>query len=606
MSPRPESECIPEAELVELFRPRRADPEAFRRGVQRHIAARRDSGGGGDGTQGARAEGAVKDAGGGTWLRRAAAFLPGDPMVGALGGSAAGKLAGTKLFPAALAIPVLLLGTAAGAFAAGARSLKRSAREATPVDPARPGPGMGLPVNRELGLGSLTITALQLGGLALMFAAPYFGGAWAIDAIFVLLLVSMAALAISVRGLARAGWFVRDQVARLCAGVLGSVFLGCFLWMGSFQVPDSTSELGIGWSVAVVMLGVPLCLAYSSSILSVLAALGWFLCLLLVNPLGWTRTSPDALREQISRIELEPLDLPNWSQVAALHRALVLTGHESADLSSVARELEAAIEAVDADPNAWRAGVDVHPQVWTSALQMGLIDAEHRALLAQRDLNPYKLKQLRSEIALHLVESDEYAFWLLRDDLGLSAQTRASIAARLEATWPEVGKHGALGDALLCVRALDLLGFPERADALRERAQRLVVAHWVPSAPVFGRSGGFSPNPEQFRTSFDDSTWHAVELMERFGVPPEIDTRFLRGHLRTESRVRLMDRKPELQARSRAALLVLEEGIGLPPRSVVQRVLDERLLLASVLIVALCLLAIRLAPGLDERAGAQP
>jgi hypothetical protein len=605
MSPRPESECLPEAELVELFRPRRTDPEAFRRGVQRHIDARSDAGGGRDGTHGASADADKDDAGESTWLRRVAAFLP-DPMLGALSGSAVGKLAGAKLFPAALAIPVLLLGTALGAFAASARSLQRSASQAKPIELTRRRHGMGLPVNRELGLGSVFITALQLGGLILMLAAPLVGGIWAIDTIFVLLLVSMAALVISIRGFARAGWFARSEVAHLCAGVLLSLFMGCFLWMGSFHVADPHSELGIGWSVAVVLLGIPLCLAYSSAMLSLLAVLAWFLCLFALNPLGWTRTSPDALREQIARIELEPLDLSNWRQVAALQRALELTGHEPADLSSVERELEAALEAADADSRKWTAGVDVHPQVWTSALQMGLIDAEHRALLAQRDLNPFKLKQLRAEIELHLVESDEYAFWLLRDEPGLSAATRTSIAARLEATWPEVGKHGALADALLCVRGLELLGFPERAEALRERARHLLVAHWVPSSPVSGRSGGFTPNPLQFRTSMDDSTWHAVQLMQRYGVPPEIDTRFLRGHLRSESRVRLMDRKPELQAHSRAALLVLEEGIGLPPRSVVQRVLDERLLLASVLLVVLCLLAIRLAPAIGERAGAQP
>ena len=126
MNPRSESECISEAELVELFRPRRADPEAFRRGVQRHIDARGGSGGGSVGAHGTRAE---EDASRHSWLRRAAAFLPGDPMIGALGGSAAGKLAGAKFFPAALSLPVLLLGTAFGAFAAGARSLVRSARE---------------------------------------------------------------------------------------------------------------------------------------------------------------------------------------------------------------------------------------------------------------------------------------------------------------------------------------------------------------------------------------------------------------------------------------------------------------------------------------------
>ncbi|HTF87082.1 MAG TPA: hypothetical protein VK843_01650, partial [Planctomycetota bacterium] len=85
MSANQESECVPEGELVELFRPRRADPEEFRRGVERRIEEKRASD---------AARPAPQNPPTSMWLRRAAAFFPGDPFTGALGGAALGKVAG--------------------------------------------------------------------------------------------------------------------------------------------------------------------------------------------------------------------------------------------------------------------------------------------------------------------------------------------------------------------------------------------------------------------------------------------------------------------------------------------------------------------------------
>jgi hypothetical protein len=86
--------------------------------------------------------------------------------------------------------------------------------------------------------------------------------------------------------------------------------------------------------------------------------------------------------------------------------------------------------------------------------------------------------------------------------------------------------------------------------------------------------------------------------MARLGVPEGIDLRLLRGYLRRESLARPVFFEPSSHrsALSRASLLRLEEEIGLPDRSWVEALLAERLLIATSLIVALCLVAIRLAP----------
>ena len=66
----------------------------------------------------------------------------------------------------------------------------------------------------------------------------------------------------TVSGFARAGWLVRHEVARLCTGLLSLVFGGCFLWVHSMRVVDDSSDLSIGWSAGVVLLGVMVCLAF--------------------------------------------------------------------------------------------------------------------------------------------------------------------------------------------------------------------------------------------------------------------------------------------------------------------------------------------------------
>jgi len=87
----------------------------------------------------------------------------------------------------------------------------------------------------------------------------------------------------------------------------------------------------------------------------------------------------------------------------------------------------------------------------------------------------------------------------------------------------------------------------------------------------------------------------------------------MRSLLRRESHSLpvLLNSLAYLKAESRASLLRLERQLGLPARTWVESLLAERLLLAAIMIVALCLIAIRLAPpAVDPMkaagAGAQP
>ena len=98
--------------------------------------------------------------------------------------------------------------------------------------------------------------------------------------------------------------------------------------------------------------------------------------------------------------------------------------------------------------------------------------------------------------------------------------------------------------------------------------------------------------------------------MGRAGVPEGIEPRWIRGYLQNEARAGpwFLKSGPTSDAMSRAALLRLERELGLPDRGWLESLLAERLLIATLLLVALCVMAIRLAPpGPEEMGtGAQP
>ena len=169
---------------------------------------------------------------------------------------------------------------------------------------------------------------------------------------------------------------------------------------------------------------------------------------------------------------------------------------------------------------------------------------------------------------------------------------------------PEPNDHGPLLDALRCVWAFDLLGQSHRVDALTPEIHGLLVRHWVSRSKAgwfFGRIGGFTSNPDKFDTSFHGDTLAGIELMCRVGVPEEIDPYLLRSFLRSAARAYTLipGLQTSLHLESQAGLLLLERVIGLPERGFIAAVLAERLLLASVLTVALALFAIQSAsvPG---------
>lgn len=605
MSPREHVDLVPAEELYGLFAPHRPERAAFRAGIERRVAAR--AAGRGDGEADENEPDVAEEPAHASFWRRAAAWLPLDPQGAALGGASVAKALGGKVLPAALALPALVLATAFGGFAAAARSLRRSKADAAPVDhdARRLLWKRGSQTNRTVGPKAALPLLIQFGAPAAFLVTWLLDRGLAIDLLTLVLVLSMAALCVSVRSFARAGLLTRPDVTRLTVALQLAVLGGCFLWLHSLRVADDASDVGMGWGASVLVAGIVACLLAGGQRkrASVALALGLGVTLLLNTP-GVTRSSPSSLRAQLADLELEPQDLARWEDAAAIHGALRAVGARIPDLAD-ARERIA---------RAMRSEQSLHPLVLTAAWRMGLVgDADWRAHAARR-LEAYTLDELQRDGRLSPTPYYQYLIPMLLAARQLTPEERERVTHTVLACWPEEGAHGALERALACVRMLDALGRGDLVARQQGRTLALLRDCWISGegARLFAKVGGFTSNPDKFVTSFDDQTLYGVELMARFGVPAGIDLWLLRSHLRRESHGQplFLELSPELQAVPRASLLRLREEIGMPPRSWLAALLAERVLLATLLVVLLCLGAIRLAPPVVEAErrtrGAQP
>ncbi len=601
MKPNHESELVAEAEVRELFRRRRPDAASFREGVAQRIAgAEREGAASAEATNSnaASANAQLEEHASRGW-RRAAAVLP--PELAAV------LLGAGKSWSAALLLPALLLAAALGAFAASARSIRRSARDAGPPNPAASRKDFERELRKHPRLRALGL--LQFGPLLVMATPFWLGRYHAVDALFALLLLSMFALAFAVRGLSKAGYLERRVVMHVSFSVLTTLFMGCFMWSSSLALVDIDSRLGLHWSGAATLLGLLALLVFFRRSapfhgLGYLLVVGLAVLGLFVAPGLTTRSSPAALREFVEREKLDVTELRAWSEVSDAVEALAAVGAQPPDLSAPRAQVVQAIEG----------GVDAHPRVWTAAARMGLLDREHWARLATRKLMAYRLEQLlKRDGPLLKPDYDEYELHMLLGVRELSSSEREHIARRVEASWPAPDAERALDQAAQCVRWFDLLGRSDLAEARRAKIHALLERHWIADGRAFARIGGFSSYPETIPSSLEGPTALGVELMIRFGAPEAIDLRMLRAYLIGESASAgpLVAAPRYLHATARAALLRFNEQIGLPERGLLLRVLDERLLIATLLIVALCLYSVRSARPLDEplelaSRGAQP
>lgn len=576
MSEASEPDVRLEVALREKFAPHRPDRDAFDQRVRERIRERASA---------PRSEPREPS----RFVRWAAAVLP--PDVGLA------LLAKPGGFLSTLALPALVLASGFGAFVAGKRSIERSARDASP--PTAPEPDPWKPATYR-SADSRVQKLLQALFLVVLAVPLLLRGAHGIDIVTLVLAASMALLAFEVRTLARAGLMRRGSVARMCCGLASSVYMACFLWAGSFGLIDPVSSIGSCWSAGLMLLAIAGCafVMWRERAASAAAAgmtFAWCLIVFLALTPSLSPSSANYLRRFMAGFEADTRSLRGWEAFGYAGEALRDTGAELPDLSRARAAVERAIET----------GEKAHPRIWTTAAWLGLIDDAHWRLLAARPHERNELDALLArDGALRLVAYDEYQVHMLVATRELDAAQREHLSRRVAAAWPSEPAYGRLARADQCLRLWALLGRHDQIAAHVADAHALLDEHWVSGDEheLFATIGGFTSDPLQFQTSFDDATYAAVDMIARVGWPSGVDPFLLRGHLRSQAeRFSLWIASiSHLQADSHAAWLRLEREIGLPKRSWLERLLAERVFLATLLTLFLCGVALRAAPSRAE------
>lgn len=579
-----------EAELRALLAPRRPDAAAFRAGVAARVLARGDRGGA---TAGRSDHGA---GGVSAWQRRAAALLPAVPFPG--NGTATG------VFTSLLSLPALLLASSVALFVRSDRRLRRSLPH--PEDHTEPSPRGSRWLGQMVGSGMLG----SLIGAGLLAIGMLAGHGWVSTAILVLLLLSMLAVAAQVTDLARQHLAPFEPIATFLANLMLAALLGCFAWANGVQSGGGAARLGMEACQLLLMAGLLTVefLRYRHTGRTWRLLVNGIVLLPLLALNGAMITSPGlaTLRDRLTHAAPAFDDLTGWDTAALLGDTLRAAGQPLPALPALRARLQRALDD----------GTEPHPVVWTAAARLDLLDAADWRRLGARPLEAYALAQLVD--AQGTVPQAPYAEYLLHARLAqqpLTAAERETLVQRLDRAWPKADDGNGiqhLGQALLLVRWLRQLDRGDLVAAHTPELHDLLHRHYAAPAvaELWSTPGGFASLPEPTLCADFTATRLALQLIAEVGAPPDVPLADIAGYLRQTGReapLSALLRRSTVHAQMQAGLVLLTEGIGVPPRPLLQVLVDERLFLGALLFVVLCLRALWLArPTLPAAVGALP
>lgn len=563
---------IDERELAEALRGLRPERDAFRARVERRIRE-------GEARHDAQApEASEARAADGTWWRRAAAWLPGEVVPGAVAG--AGAKLSWKALPGLIALPALAFammvmpvylalltvgqqsGSQAEARLAAVRGWWREHRRA------------GLAVLALIGIVFLVEPASA--GVAL-------------------LLVSTGVLALLLARLRAAGFGRRADVARHCAHLL----VALALWMAMFGGPwhsllpsDRSSKLGFCVLAlsAVVCALVALREDYSTPWRMLTrsnggdAALLFLAVLLPVVSIGQLWSSfvdapePEDRARHLDRL-LQPNDFESWDFARKSAAYLRSQGVEP-DLAWLRAHWHERRSRDEQKAGFLAAGIDLG---FVEQAELDALATDARALLQEQ--GPIRSASLRERAdLLALVRAES-----------LTEQERDELAERLLASRDAGEQPWTLQRMATVGTLLDELGRAGLADGLREDAHALLRKCWVPPGRFSDEAGFIAFLSPSDRQPFVPHTHDAIDLMLRFGAPEEIDLRAMARRLERERRRWPGYDRADLEWEADLAFAKLERGL-LPEMGPLGLLSANRVLLALVALAAFCVAATLRAP----------
>jgi len=571
MNLNPESELIPEEEVRTALRCHQLDAGTFEAGIRARIRV----------AEAERANDPLADAP--QRLRVAAAFLP-LPIItaGKVTGNAASlaNASGLGKLLAYGALPAISLFVILGAAIFGIARVRSVQRDNVPdKDQAALLEATGHWWRRHRWFAglffALTLALAWLGATSLML---------------LLYLISLGVMLYVLSGFAKRGLGDRGVIGRSC--LMGLMFLGqlsAFAGIGDQDIHfvDPLVIAAVFFSGALVLLALvmgsptPQMAGWRSRriarwllgglfVVLVVAVMAWFM-----NPLLWPAT-PERIKSRVESFDHAPNSTASWRAWEIVARWAVESKLDP-DLSRPRRLLAAQLAG------------EQNPFILGSAFRVGLVRADQIGQLRDYDDKRHALLDVPQRVPEPIASLDQQD-WVIRATVlrnDLSHEERDYLQKRLHATLDNLSQspYDVLETALRATQLLQVIERPVTPDRYRARVHDWLRKFHSKTGGGFQVAGGF----KQYLSSPPGSvetTAYAVELMEIYGIPDDLDLNWVRSFVRPLV-YRFADDK-WIAAVTRERLNHLP---GLTQPTWLEILYHERSLLMAVLLVALCIYA---------------
>lgn len=573
---------VSEDELRAALHPDRVDPATFEAGVRTRLEA----------AQRQRADDPL--AGRSPFLRSAAAFLPLAVLAGCQASPAESKLApaagGYKLL-SYLAFPAISLFVLLGATVFSVVQIRNSREQ------------NGSRLSDEQAIQDAIRewwSRNRWGAISVHVASVILGMVGATWLLFLFYILSFGLLLGVLASYAKLGLGNRQMIGQSC--LMGLMFLGQvagFSGIGEQEIHfvDQTLVAAIFYGGTLILLpfilvGSPVANVSGQRMGTVrqriFAVIYPILVVLimtrLMNPILWPATSA-RIKHFVESFDHAPFDTVNW-QHWEIVASWAIQSQLDPDLSKPRGLLAKEISGKQ------------NPFILSNALRVGLLPADQLDSLRDYQQRRRSLVDAPPGLKPQVITSLDQKDWVIRAAVlrnDLSPQERDLLEQRLHATLEYLFELPllALSEPLRATQLLEVLGRPVNRDQYRARVHDLLRRFHSTSGGGFQLAGGFktySTWPAESgiaQTGSLEPTAYAVELMEIYGVPDDLDLNWVRSFLKPTGGLRLGDAK-WVAAATRERLNHLP---GVTPPTWLEFLYYERSLLAAVVLVGLCFYA---------------
>ncbi len=572
---------VSDDELRAALRPYRVDPATFEAGVRTRLEA----------AQRQRADDPL--AGRSPFLRSAAAFLPLAILAGCKASPAESKLApaagGYKLL-SYLAFPAISLFVLLGATVFSVVQIRNSREQ------------NGSRLSDEQVIQEAIRewwSRNRRGAISVFVASVILGMVGATWLLFLFYILSFGILLGVLASYAKLGVGNRQMIGQSC--LMGLVFLGqmaAFSGIGMQEIHfvDQTLVAAIFFGGTLILLPVILVSSPAANVSGqrmgavrrrMIAVMYSSLVVLLMtrmmNPILWPAT-PTRIKHFVESFDHAPYESSSWQQWEVVAKWAIQSKLDP-DLSKP-RELLA--KEISGKQN---------PFILSNALRVGLLPADQLDPL--KDYQELRRSLVDAPLGLkpQVITSLDQHDWVIRAAVlrnDLSPQGRDLLEQRLHATLENLFEvpQVVLSDPLRATQLLEVLGRPVNRDQYRARVHDLLRKFHSTSGGGFQLAGGFKTYltwPAESWMSQPGSlepTAYAVELMEIYGVPDDLDLHWVRSFLKPTASRPADDKWVAAAIRER-----LNHLPGVTPPTWLEFLYYERCLLAAAVLVGLCFYA---------------